>query len=349
MRQKSLPDANPTSLDLKAVLAQYRAPNATTGVRQLLNSLLPFGLLWFLMWYSLQYSYAVTLLLAIPTAGFLVRLYILQHDCGHGSLFKSKWLNDWIGRVLAVMVFTPYLAWKSQHAQHHASAGDLERRGVGDVHTLTLAEFQRLPRMQRFGYRIYRHPLFVFGLAPLLYFVVIQRFTSGLPKSWKNERASVHLTNLAIAVCIAGMCWLIGWKAFLMVHAPIIAIASSLGMWLFYVQHNFEGTYWEHHGEWDFETAALRGSSFYDLPAPLQWITANIGFHHIHHLDSRIPNYRLQECFDAHPELQQGPRLTLWQSLACVRVKLWDEETRKMVGFPKWSMANPPDSSNSRG
>ncbi|MBX3436411.1 MAG: fatty acid desaturase [Planctomycetaceae bacterium] len=334
-RAEGAAETTPGCFNQRAVLAQYRTPHGGRGIGQLLATIVPFVLLWAAMWYSLRYSYAVTLLLSVPTAGLLVRLYILQHDCGHGSLFRSKRWNDVVGRVLAVMVFTPYQAWKSQHAQHHATAGDLDRRGMGDVQTMTLNEYQRLTLIQRLCYRIYRNPLFVFGIAPLFYFAARQRFTWGLPPTWKKERASVYWTNLAILIVIAGLCWLLGWREFLLVHVPVAALASSAGVWLFYVQHNFEETYWERHEHWDFETAGLHGSSYYQLPRPLQWMTANIGFHHIHHLDSRIPNYRLQECYDAHPEFQNVHRLTLRQSLACTRVKLWDEERRQMVGFPR--------------
>lgn len=320
--------------DRRALLARYREPDLRQGVTQLLLTVVPFCLLWAGMWYSLRFSYLLTLVLAVPTAGFLVRLYILHHDCGHGSFFKSKQLNDVTGYLLGLFVMTPYHVWRRQHALHHASSGDLDRRGFGDVATMTVGEYRLSTRRQRFGYRLYRHPLVLFGIAPIMYFAVLQRFTWGLPASWKKERANIHWTNLILLLCAAGLCWVFGIREFLMVHVPVTVIASSLGVWLFYVQHNFDATYWERHEGWDFGIAAMEGSSYYQLPRPLQWITANIGFHHIHHLDSRIPSYRLPECYAGHAAFQEVYRLTLWQSLSCVTLKLWDEDERRMVGYP---------------
>ncbi len=318
----------------REVLAKYREPDLGRSVRQLLGSIVPFCVLWALAWYSLRYSYWLTLLLSVPTAGFLVRLFILQHDCGHGSFFKSKRMNDAVGFVLGVLVFTPYHCWGRQHALHHATSGDLDRRGFGDVATMTLKEYLQLTPLKKLGYRLYRNPFVMFGGAAVVYFVILQRFTYELPPSWRRERASVHATNLAVLVFLLSVGWLVGFRSFLMVHVPVTVLGSSLGVWMFYVQHNFVGTYWQRHDNWQFEMAGREGSSYYQLPRPLQWLTANIGFHHIHHLDSRIPNYRLQECFDGTSEFQQVHRLTLWQSLSCVSLKLWDEGEGRMVGFP---------------
>jgi len=323
----------PLPADHGAVLARYREPGLGQSVQQLLSSAIPFCLLWALMWFSLRYSYWLTLMLSVPTAGFLVRLFILQHDCGHGSFFRSKRLNDVIGFALGVLVLTPYHCWRRQHALHHATSGDLDRRGFGDVATMTVREYLQLTPLKRLGYRLYRNPFVLFGVAPVVYFVVLRRFTYDLPRSWKRERASVHCTNLAILVCVLGIGWFVGFRQFLLVHVPVTVLASSLGVWLFYVQHNFEETYWQRHDRWDFEIAGMAGSSYYQLPKGLQWLTANIGFHHIHHLDSRIPNYRLQECFDGNSVFQRVNRLTLWQSFSCVTLKLWDENEGKMVGF----------------
>lgn len=328
-------------VDLKATLERYREPSFSQGIKQLVASVIPFCLLWGAMWFSLGYSVWLTLLLAVPTAGFLVRIYILHHDCGHGSLFKSKKLNDITGFVLGLLVFTPYLSWRRHHALHHASSGNLDRRGFGDVETMTVSEYLRLTSRKRLAYRLYRNPLFLFGVAPAVYFVILQRFTFGLPPSWKKERVNIHYTNLALAACIAALCWLMGWRDFLMVHVPVTILASSLGVWLFYVQHNFEGTYWEHHDDWDFAAAALEGSSYYHLPKVLEWMTASIGFHHIHHLDSRIPSYRLQECYANSAVLQRVNRLTLRQSLSCINYKLWDEQTGRMVGFSNLHPSEP--------
>lgn len=320
-------------VDRKTLLAEYREPDFGRSVRQLVSSFVLFSIFWALMWLSLRYSYWLTLLLAVPTAGFLVRLFILQHDCGHGALFKSKRWNDAIGFLLSILVMTPYTCWRRQHALHHATSGDLDRRGVGDVHTLTVAEYLALPPMKQLAYRIYRHPLVFFGIGPIVHFAILQRFTANLPRTWKIERAGVHATNLALLVCFLVIASFVGFRQFLLVHVPVTILASSAGAWLFYVQHNFEGTYWQREERWDFESAALAGSSYYQLPRGLQWLTANIGFHHIHHLDSRIPNYRLPECFAMHSEFQQASRITLRQSLSCASLKLWDEDTGKMVGF----------------
>jgi acyl-lipid omega-6 desaturase (Delta-12 desaturase) len=325
----------PVPVDQKAILARYRTSNMAEAVRQVLCSLVPFGLLWMLMWFSLGYSYWLTLLLAFPTAAFMVRLYILHHDCGHGSLVRSQRLNDAVGVALGLLVFTPYQCWRRQHALHHASAGDLDRRGFGDVETLTVREYLQLTPRKRLRYRIYRNPFVLFGIAPVTYFVFLQRLTYGLPQSWKKERANVHWTNLAVVLGILLACWIVGWRSFLLVHVPVVVLASSLGVWLFYIQHNFEGTYWERHGDWEFGSAAMEGSSYYHLPRWLQWLTASIGFHHIHHLDSRIPSYRLEACYAENPVFQDVNRLTLWQSLSCARLKLWDENEMRMVGFPR--------------
>jgi len=335
MNEHSNPDSSPPSLpaEHRAALARYREPNFGRSVRQLLSSFVPFCALWALMWFSLRYSYWLTLMLSVPTAGLLVRMFILQHDCGHGSFFKSQRLNDAIGFALGVLVLIPYHCWRRQHALHHATSGDLDRRGFGDVDTMTVREYLQLTRLKRLGYRLLRNPFVLFGVAPIVYFLVLRRFTYNLPRSWKKERASVYYTNLALLGCALGMCWLVGPRQFLLVHVPVMILASSLGVWLFYVQHNFESTYWQRHDNWDFEIAAVVGSSYYHLPKGLQWLTANIGFHHIHHLDSRIPNYRLQECFDGNSVFQRVSRLTLWQSLSCATLKLWDENAGKMVGF----------------
>jgi omega-6 fatty acid desaturase (delta-12 desaturase) len=323
----------PLPVDHKVVLARYREPNLGQSVQQLLSSVIPFCILWSLMWFSLRYSYWITLMLSVPTAGLLVRLFILQHDCGHGSFFKSKRLNDMFGFALGVLVLTPYHCWCRQHALHHATSGDLDRRGFGDVAIMTVREYLQLTSLKRLGYRLYRNPFVLFGIAPVVYFVVLRRFTYDLPRSWKRERASVHCTNLALLVCLFSICWLVGLRQFLLVHVPVTTLASSLGVWLFYVQHNFEATYWQRHDSWDFGIAGMAGSSYYHLPKGLQWLTANIGFHHIHHLDSRIPNYRLQECFDGNSVFQRVNQFTLRQSLSCVTLKLWDENEGKMVGF----------------
>jgi omega-6 fatty acid desaturase (delta-12 desaturase) len=319
------------------MLKSYREPQLRRSLIQLATSLVPFVTLWALMWFSLRYSYLLTLALALPATGFLVRLFILQHDCGHGSFFKSKAANDAVGRALSILTFTPYDRWRKHHAMHHATSGDLDRRGHGDVRLLTVGEYRDLSSFRRLIYRIHRNPFVLFGIGAIVYFVVWQRFTFHDPNLSKKERAGVHWTNLALLVAVACMVWLVGLKHFLMLHAPIVALAASAGAWLFYVQHHFEPTYWRRNDRWDYFDAGLAGSSYYELPAVLRWFTADIGLHHVHHLDSQIPNYRLQECFDANPDLQQVARLTLWNSLSCASLKLWDEEKSEMVGLTKIS------------
>jgi omega-6 fatty acid desaturase (delta-12 desaturase) len=287
------------------------------------------------MLYSLQYSYFLTLLLSLPTAGFLVRLFIIQHDCGHRSFFKSRPANDILGFLLGVLTLTPYHCWRKEHAAHHATSGDLDRRGRGgEIHVMTVREYEHAGKGKRLAYRLYRNPFVLFVLAPVFHFVVLQRFTRGVPRTWKKERASIHYTNLCAVAVVLLLVWLVGWKPLLMVHVPVAALAASIGVWLFYVQHNFEQTYFRPHADWSYFDAALIGSSYYRLPKVLQWFTGNIGLHHIHHLDSRIPNYRLQHCFDENSELRSATSLSMWQSLSCLSLRLWDEDQRRMVGFP---------------
>ena len=321
------------SVGFRAMTTPFREPKLRRSLFQLAVSIVPFFLLWTLMWFSLRYSYAIVLALAFPTAGLLVRLFILQHDCGHGSFFRSKTANDALGRALSLLTLTPYDRWRKNHAIHHATSGDLDRRGCGDVHLLTVGEYRNRSAPRRLMYRIHRHPLILFGIGPFIYFVVFQRFTFHDPHLSKKERASVYWTNLALIAAVAFLSWLIGFKQFLLIHVPLVAISASVGAWLFYMQHHFESTYWQRNERWDYFQAGLAGSSLYDLPAVLRWFTANIGLHHVHHLDSQIPNYRLQECMDANPELQQVERLTLWGSLSCASLRLWDEEKSEMVGL----------------
>ena len=315
------------------ILAPYKESDLRRSVLQLLTSAVPFALIWYAMLRSLDHAYWITLLLAVPAGGFLLRLFILQHDCGHGSFFKSPAANDTLGSFLGVLTLSPYHYWRKTHALHHATSGNLDRRGAGDIDTLTVKEYLDLPKRKRLAYRLYRNPFILFGIGPAFYFIVKQRFPPGLALSCKKEWASIHWTNLAILAVVAIMWKTIGIQQFLMVQLPIITLASSIGVWFFYVQHQFEHTYWQHSGGWDFHAAALRGSSYYDLPKILRWFSGNIGLHHIHHLCSRIPNYRLQECFNANRELQQATRLTLRQSLTCISLRLWDEEQQKLVRF----------------
>lgn len=311
-------------------LGEFRRSSVWRSVWQLVSTLTLFCASWYAAWYAYSTSYWLTLAAAIPAGGLLLRLFVLAHDCGHGSFFPSKTWNSIVGSVLGVLTFTPFHRWRKHHAVHHATSGDLDRRGGGDVRLLTVREYEALSPASRWWYRFERHPLILFGIAPVLYFVLWQRVVQE-PPEWKSERRSVHLTNLAIIAFVAGLGWLIGpWK-FLAIHVPIVALASSAGVWLFFVQHHYEGAYWRNHDEWDHGAAGLYGSSYYKLPRWLQWLTANIGLHHVHHLDSRIPNYRLQECLDQNPSLSEMKPLTLTSSLGCARLRLWDEEHECMV------------------
>jgi omega-6 fatty acid desaturase (delta-12 desaturase) len=300
------------------------------SIWQIVNTLVPYVALWVLMVLSLDISYWLTLLLAIPAAGFLVRLFIQFHDAGHGSLFKSPKANEVWGIITGILTFTPFHHWRHEHAVHHASAGDLDRRGVGDVMTLTVEEWLALPPLKRLGYRLYRHPVIMFGLGPLYMFLIAHRFAGRNPS--KAARRSVIGTNLAIVALGALISVVIGFKAYLLIQLPLVWLGGIAGVWLFYVQHQFEGVYWEKHENWDYVTAALKGSSYYKLPGILKWFTGNIGIHHVHHLNPRIPNYRLQACHDAVPSLQIEP-ITLLSSLKCLKFRLYDEVNRRLVGF----------------
>jgi omega-6 fatty acid desaturase (delta-12 desaturase) len=285
------------------------------------------------MWAVSQVSLVLTLLAAIPTAGLMVRLFMIQHDCGHSALFTSRKANDWVGRIAGVLTLTPYDYWRHSHALHHAGSGNLDRRGFGDIDTLTIGEYLALGRLGRLRYRLYRHPLVMFGLGPSYLFILRHRLPFGAMKQGRMPWLSTIATDLAIAAVCGLLIYLVGLAAFLSIQLPIVMIGASVGVWLFYVQHQFERTYWERNPDWSHKTAALHGSSYYDLPRPLMWITGNIGIHHLHHLSSRIPFHRLPQVLKDHPELKQIGRLTLWQSLKCVRLTLWDEDAKRLVSF----------------
>ncbi len=273
-------------------------------------------------------------LLLSPVGGLLLmRVFVLQHDCGHGSFFPSKKWNDRVGSLLGVLTLTPYSYWRRTHSIHHATSGNLDRREFGDIDTLTVREYLALSPARRLGYRIYRHPVFLLLVAPYLQFFVKHRFPTDAPAAWRKEWASVWWTNLGLVLFVTGMMAWLGPVRFLAVALPMPLIGSPLGIWLFYVQHQYEGAYWRRDGDWDFREAALAGSSYYDLPAILHWFTGYIGLHHIHHLDSRIPCYRLRDCLRAIPELAEVPRLGVLESLRCMGLKLWDEEQGRLVGF----------------
>jgi omega-6 fatty acid desaturase (delta-12 desaturase) len=281
------------------------------------------------MYFALQVSYLLVLALAVPTAGFLLRTYILFHDCTHGSFLRGRRANAYLGAVLALIVFTPFARWRYEHAVHHATGSDLDRRGIGDVPTLTVAEYQAKSWPGRLGYRLFRNPMIMFGLGPI--------FAMLLEPRWINRSArprikrSVWGTDLALALVVGGLCWLLGWRDFLLVEAPLVPLAGGVGIWLFYVQHQFEDTYWRRSPDWSYTDAALRGSSYLRLPKVLQFFTGNIGLHHVHHLNPKIPNYNLQRAHDENPIFHSVPKVSFWDGLRATRLKLWDEDAGRLV------------------
>jgi omega-6 fatty acid desaturase (delta-12 desaturase) len=315
----------------KEIVAKYQKPARWAATWQVVNTLVPYAALWCLMYFSLRVSWWLAAPLAVLAGGFLVRMFIIFHDCGHGSFLASKRANDVLGFITGVLTFTPYYHWRWEHAVHHASSGDLDQRGIGDVWTLTVQEYLEASRWKRFAYRLARNPLILFGLAPLYLFLIHMRFPS--PKSEGRERHSVWWTNLALVALAGGLIWLFGLKAYLLLQLIVLVVAGSVGVWLFYVQHQFEGVYWERNAEWDYDLAALKGSSFYKLPKVLQWFSGNIGFHHIHHLSPQIPNYHLEKCHKAEPLFQTVKPVTLFSSFKSFTFRLWDEQRRKLVGY----------------
>jgi omega-6 fatty acid desaturase (delta-12 desaturase) len=316
----------------QAVVA-FAQPDRGRALGQLANTLLPYLGLWVLMVLALRagLAYWLILPLILLAALLLVRVFIFFHDCGHGSFLASPRENEVVGYLCGILTFTPFHEWRTTHARHHATAGNLDRRGVGDVWTLTVAEYQAAPRGKRLAYRLFRNPLVMFGLGPAFMFLIAHRFPHKGAK--KRERISVILTDLALLAILLGMSLAIGFWTYLLIQLPIILIAGTLGLWLFYVQHQYEGVYWARQKEWNVVRAALEGSSYYRLPKVAQWFTGNIGLHHIHHLRPRIPNYRLQQCYDAVPEMQAVRPLAFLKSLKSLRLNLWDEDQQKLVSF----------------
>lgn len=329
--------------DLRKALTVYQTPSALRSTVEIALSAAPLAAIWAVAWFAAGAGlWWVALLLAVPAALFVVRLFMIQHDCGHRSLFKSGKLNDWLGRALGVLTLTPYDCWKHEHAIHHATSGDLDRRGAGSLLTLTVAEYAALSPPRRLGYRLYRHPLVLFVVGPFFVFFLQQRLPVGLMKRGWRPWVSAMGTNAAIAALVGATIMVGGWQALLFFHLPAVLIAASIGVWLFFVQHQFEDTHWARHADWNSAEAAVKGSSHYDLPAPLRWLTGNIGIHHVHHLASRIPFYRLPKVLKHHPSLTETSRISFLESLRCVSLALWDEADRRLVSFRRARVVLPP-------
>ena len=320
----------------KEILSPYfGADNQKSAVQLAVSAVLFFGT-WVLMYWTLDVHYALTVALAIPAAGFLMRLFMIQHDCGHGSFFKSQKLANAVGFVIGVMTLTPYHYWRKTHAIHHAHSGDLDLRTFGEIETLTVEEFEALTPFKRLYYRVYRNPLVLFGPGAAFHFLFKHRYPWDVPRKWKREWRSVRWTNLALVGILVAAWATIGLQRFLMVQIPITLAACTMGVWLFYVQHQYEEAYWHRHVNWNYFDAGLYGSSFLVLPKPLQWLTANIGLHHVHHLNSRIPNYRLQKAHDENPELWEVHRLGIIDGIKTLPLALWDEPNNRLISFREY-------------
>lgn len=318
--------------DWGKVLSKYREPSAWRSVFELAVTLGPFLVLWALAWWALSISGWLAFGLSLCNAAFLLRLFAIQHDCGHSAFFKNRTTSDWVGRVIGVMTLTPYDVWRRTHSIHHSSSGNLARRGMGDVHTLTVAEYKKLTPLKRFGYRLYRNPVVLFGLGPGYLFFLQNRLPLGLMAKARYW-VSAMCTNAAIITVLALMLYFGGLKPILLIFVPSTLLAATAGVWLFYVQHQFETTHWADEEDWDLHDAALHGSSHYVLPSVLQWLSANIGIHHVHHLYSRIPFYRLPEVLREQKDLPDGNRMTIRESFANARLHLWDEKSKRLLSF----------------
>lgn len=324
-------EARIDTVDWKKIVAKYQKPSAPRALWQIANTLVPYTFLWYLMYHTLAISWWLTAPVAVLAGAFLVRVFIIFHDCGHGSFFKSRAANDFWGFLCGILTLTPYYHWRWEHSLHHATSGDLDRRGTGDVWTMTVQEYLESSRWKRFAYRLARNPIVLFVVAPFYLFVIRNRLP--VANANRRERHSVYWMNLAILGVAVAMAAIFGLKAYLLIQLTTAMVAGSAGVWLFYVQHQFEGVYWERRDEWDYAAAALQGSSFYKLPRVLQWFSGNIGFHHIHHLSPRIPNYNLEKCHNADPLFQKVKPITLFSSFKSFTFRLWDEQRRKLVSY----------------
>lgn len=326
-----------TDTDWGPRLAKYRRPDNRRALFEIAITVALFVLMWASIWAMMQSGYVTTfiagVLALVPAAGLMLRLFIIQHDCGHGAMFTSRRANDWLGRILGIFTFTPYEYWRLQHAEHHAASGNLDRRGIGDIDTLTVTEYLQRGRFLRLLYRLYRNPLVMFGLGPCYLFILRHRLPVGVMKKGVKPWISTQVTNIGIIAVSAVIIYTASWQMFLLIQVPIVVLAATFGVWLFYVQHQFDETHWDRNEEWQREISALHGSSYYDLPKPLMWISGNIGIHHVHHLSSRIPFHKLPQVIKDHPELKGIGRLTIWESFQSVKLTLWDEKRRQLISF----------------
>jgi len=329
----SPPTPGRDTTDWQKIVAPYKVADTRRSLWQIANTLIPYVLIWVLMIQASKISIWLTLPLIVLAAGFLARAFIIFHDCGHGAFFKERRRNEIVGFITGLINFTPYFHWRHEHAIHHASSGDLDRRGAGDIWMMTIAEYEAASPRKRALYHFYRNPIFLFLISPILLFLIVQRIP------WKSMRRrelkSIWLTNVALLAGTILMGLLVGFGTFIGLQVAVVWVTSSVGVWLFYVQHQYENVYWQRHEEWDYATAAVEGSSFYKLPRILQWFTGNIGYHHIHHLSPRIPNYNLERCHNENPMFQVEP-VTLRQSLGCLRYRLWDEENMRLIDFQEY-------------
>jgi acyl-lipid omega-6 desaturase (Delta-12 desaturase) len=313
------------------IVSRYNSPDPIRSWWQIINSVGPYIILWGIMLYTIGFSYLLTLALSVLAAGFMVRIFIIFHDCGHGSFFKSKRLSKVVGILTGLIVFTPYHKWHHDHKIHHQTVGNLEKRGTGDVLTLTVEEYQNLSRFRRLYYRIYRNPVVLFVIAPILIFTISQRFTNKYMS--QKEKLYVHLSNLSLIAVVTIMILLVGWKTYLLIQIPILLIATGHGVWLFYIQHQFRHVVWTKSENWDYKTIALKGSSLFKLPGILNWFTGNIGYHHIHHLSPLIPNYNLRRCHEENPIFQEVKPVTFFTAFESLLLRLWDEKRQMLIKF----------------
>ena len=323
--------ANKKLAQLKKHIKPFENPDTKASVWQLVNTLPPFFLLWYLAYEAISVSLILSIALSILAGGFVVRVFIIFHDCCHGSFFKNRKVNHFVGTVTGILTMFPYEKWKREHSIHHATSSNLDKRGNGDVWIMSVEEYKKASKLERLQYRLYRNPFIMFVLGPLYLFLITNRMNR--KDARRKERRNTYLTNVSIIGITALLIWAIGWSSFLIVQLPIMFVAGSLGIWLFYVQHQFEDSYFEDEADWDYVKAAIDGSSYYKLPRVLQWITGNIGYHHVHHLSPKVPNYNLEQVHESTPPLQQATTITVGSSLKSIRFRLYDEESKTFVHF----------------